>query len=53
MSKNIISENNPSLDTNPPSIPYIWTNVVTGEIFVCIDNEKDNNSWIGQRGTTI
>ena len=53
MSKNIVSQNNPAYNTNPPYAPFIWTNYVTGEMFVCIDNTKDNNVWQGQAGTTI
>jgi hypothetical protein len=53
MSKIIVSENNPAYDTNPPYVPYLWTNSVTGELFVCIDNKKDTNIWQGQAGTII
>ena len=53
MSKNIVSENNPTITSNPPYMPYLWTNSVTGELFVCTDNTKDNNKWQGQSGTLI
>jgi len=53
MSKQIVSENNPAFDTNPPYVPFIWTNYVTGELFVCTDNTKDTNVWQGQSGTVI
>jgi len=53
MSHIIVSENNPAITTNPPSIPYQWINTTTGEMFVCVDNAKDMNIWQGQAGTEI
>ena len=53
MSVITISENAPTITTNPPYFPFIWTNVVTGELFVCVDNTKDTNVWVGQKGTNV
>jgi len=49
----IISKRVPNEYTNPPTIPYMWTNSTTGEVFICIDNTKDRNVWVGQTQTSI
>lgn len=49
----IISNRPPNEYINPPTTPYMWSNTDTGEVFVCIDNSKDSNVWVGQDGTIV
>lgn len=44
---------NPTLTVNPPMVGMTWINSTTGEIFVCKREAKDDNIWIGQRGTVV
>jgi hypothetical protein len=50
---NYQAHSNPSIATNPNIVPVTWLNLDTGEIFTCIDGEKDLNKWVGSRGTSI
>jgi hypothetical protein len=49
----IISENNPTRESNPNSITDLWVNMITGEMFICVQAKFNGNRWIGYRGTTI
>ena len=44
---------NPAIDSNPPMIPFMWLNSVSGELFSCLDNTTDTNIWIGTLGTEV
>lgn len=50
---NFTSYQNPSIDTNPASMPVTWLNLTSGELFTCIDNTAGANKWVGTRGTSI
>ena len=43
----------PTLSVNPDRVGRTWLNITTGEIFVCVDNNVDENKWKGQLGSTI
>jgi len=50
--KFIIKNRNPTPNENLP-IGTIWVNKLSGELFVCIDDTKDSNKWVGSQGTII
>lgn len=43
----------PHEQVNPPYTPYMWMDLTSGEIFVCIDNTRDANIWMGQNDTSV
>lgn len=51
--KKYIDTHNPTTQINPPAVGAEWVNVVSGELFVCIDASANTNVWAGQLGTTI
>ena len=46
-------KNDPTESENPPTQEVLFVNVKSGEIFVCTDNTKDRNTWVGQLGTRV
>jgi len=50
---NVISLNNPQVTTNPLFKGFVWLNIKTLEKFECVKNNKDDNVWIGDKGTII
>lgn len=48
-----VQEGNPSITVNPPQQGMNALNVLTGELFFCIDNTRNANVWNGQLGTVI
>ena len=46
---------NPSYNSNTFIGPGLgtWTNIRTGEFFICVDKTIDSNIWIGQLGTRV
>ena len=40
-----ISSGSPTVTTNPDIAPVTWLNIISGEIFVCVDNTIDANIW--------
>lgn len=49
----IYSQEDPKINSNPLKIGQIWTNIKTGQIWVCIDNTEDANVWINQKDQYI
>lgn len=47
------TETTDPLVTTNPVLSATWLNSTSGEIFVCIDNTTDENTWVGQLGTVI
>ena len=43
----------PSRTTNPKSINHIYLDTLTGEVWKCTDDTKDNNHWISSTGKQI
>jgi hypothetical protein len=50
---NRVELRNPTYNDNPPTVPYIWLNGLTGELFSCTDNTTDLNVWVGTSTGTI
>lgn len=48
-----IEASDPTTSVNDPVLFTTWLNETTGEIFVCIDNAPDANTWEGSLGTTV
>ena len=46
-----VFQGNPPHLINPPQQGMNALNVLTGELFFCVDNTKDKNVWKGQLGT--
>lgn len=48
-----VEDRDPLYNDNPPFIPFLWLNSVSGELFSCTSNELNNNVWYGSLGTTV
>ena len=48
-----VADRDPAYNDNPPVVPYMWLNGVSGELFTCIDNSLDWNVWQGALGTLV
>jgi len=38
----------PAFDVNPGRLGATWVNLLTGEIFICVQANTDDNIWVGQ-----
>jgi|GEM_PF-4181329 len=43
----------PNIYVNPPVTPYLWQDLEGGELYVCTDNTRDKNVWVGQKGSKV
>jgi len=50
---NYVSDEDPSVDTNPDKPNVIWFNRKKGVIWICIDNTPNKNKWKGTNGEII
>jgi len=48
-----IQKGNPTIDVNPRTLYATWLNLLSGELFICIQNLTGDNRWQGQSGTYI
>lgn len=53
---NYVGTEDPTATTNPVRVPFTWVNMLTGRLWLCVDNTEDANIWkliYGHRGALV